>query len=344
MENYTQVIAASITSLVTLIGFFVSSRISIRSMKQILDGSSEWRKSLFRSCSKNEIDMDDVHLLRTSLRYVEYPGEPATFSFNWFSNESIRFCDNLIAKKYANTDFQPEDSDKEIVRLIIRCLLKNHWEYSSRLYTQREKNNREENEVIRDTVRYIVQFTDNYFQPNKDENKDENKDQLIFFRKLRGKVKKTDSSEYQIKDQTKNKLLKIEYYFLPIITAALILEIIISFVLSENLSTYLARTEIIIYLLSQIINICIILIFTLKLELNVLEQKLLNNIFLYTLLTMIVMLGAYLVFKNLLITSFDLTSIIISISNFLTLLVPLIVCWLIFVVMFFIKTNESKNI
>lgn len=224
MGNYAPVIAACITSLVTFIGFFVSSRTNVRSMKQILDGSSEWRKSLFKACSKKNIDMNDVHLLRTSLRYIKHPSVSEELSFNWFTNESITFCNNLIACDYSKKHFKLSYEEKEIVRLIIRCLLKNHWEYSNRFYAKKDKMNAGDNEIVRETTLYINGFTNEYFKwkdrPTviKEDNKDHSKKELIL-RKLEGEYYELESNEKSNKDRV---------YFILIILLSIILLILFS--------------------------------------------------------------------------------------------------------------------
>lgn len=157
------VLVANIVSLVTIIGFFVSFSNNRRSIAQTLDGSSEWRKKLFTACSKEKIDMSDVHLLRTSLRYVKYKDKMKIYSFNWFSNESIRFCNSLIAKSCFIKNIELEYEEQEIVRSIIRCLLKNHWEYRSGFYILKGRYNAKQTKVVEDTTKYISRFTQEYF-------------------------------------------------------------------------------------------------------------------------------------------------------------------------------------
>lgn len=194
-----------ITTLVALIGIFVSLKVNARSMKQILDGSSEWRKSLFKACSKKEIDMNDVHLLRTSLRYIKNSSNPIESSFNWFTNESITFCNRLIARDYSKKYFKLNYEEKEIVRLIIRCLLKNHWEYSNRFYAKKDKMNAKPNEIVKETARYINRFTNEHFKlkdsqtDNPEDNKDINCEELIF-KKLEGEYNELNSNEKSNKD------------------------------------------------------------------------------------------------------------------------------------------------
>lgn len=216
------IIAAVITSSVTLIGFLISVSVNARNMKQILDGSSEWRKSLFRACSKEKIDMNDVHLLRTSLRYIKNPSNPTELSFNWFTNQSISFCNDLIASDYSKKKFKLNYDNEEIVRLIIRCLLKNHWEYSNRFYTKKDKMNAKPNEIVKETAVYINGFTTEYFKfegsktPNPEDNKGINRKDLIF-KKLEGEYNKLNSNEKSSKDKDQ------VYLFILIVISFLIL-------------------------------------------------------------------------------------------------------------------------
>ena len=181
IKEWVTVIVTSIAPLITIIGFFVSFRINRRSMEQILDGSSEWRKSLFRACSKKEIDMSDIHLLRTCLRYVKYKKNTKEYSFNWFSNESIRFCNSLIAQSYLKKEIELKCEEQEIVRSIIRCLLKNHWEYRSRFYNRKDRHNAKKNIVVEDTTKYIRQFTKDYFGSENKKTDTNKKDKISGF-------------------------------------------------------------------------------------------------------------------------------------------------------------------
>lgn len=206
ITEWVSELVKNIVPVLTIIGFFVTLRINRRSMEQILDGSSEWRKKLFAACSKEKIDMSDVHLLRTSLRYKKYKGKTKNYSFNWFSNESIRFCNSLIAKSCFIENRELEYEEQEIVRSIIRCLLKNHWEYRSGFHILKVIYNAKNREVVEETTNYIKQFTEEYFQFGKESNfkitftdadKDADKEDKInnFFRKLEEDDEKNKSSK-----------------------------------------------------------------------------------------------------------------------------------------------------
>lgn len=163
MKDYATIIGSFITSLVTCFGFYLSSKFTKRNIKQSLDGASEWRKNLFIACSKKDISIDEIQLLRTSLRFSIFPGKVKEYSFNWFSNKSIEFCDSLIDSYYENGSFELSPEEQKIARLIIRCLLKNHWEYSEQLSPDKKYYNNEVREVVEITTKEIRKYNTEFF-------------------------------------------------------------------------------------------------------------------------------------------------------------------------------------
>lgn len=71
-----------VTTLLSVITSFCAVYVTFRSTKQLLHNSSGWRSKLFDACSKPEIGMEEINILRTSLRYqkVENARE-GTFNF-----------------------------------------------------------------------------------------------------------------------------------------------------------------------------------------------------------------------------------------------------------------------
>lgn len=65
-----------------------------------LDSESDWRKTLFKAAGSEEITMKEVQLLRTALRYGKVDDvKIKIYSFFWFTNLVIDFCDHLRKKK-----------------------------------------------------------------------------------------------------------------------------------------------------------------------------------------------------------------------------------------------------
>ena len=68
--------------------------------RRLLDSESEWRKILFKVASSEEITMKEVQLLRTAVRYGKVDDSKVKmYSFFWFTNLVIDFCDHLRRKK-----------------------------------------------------------------------------------------------------------------------------------------------------------------------------------------------------------------------------------------------------
>lgn len=92
----------TVTALISAITSFCALYMSLRNTNQLLHNSSGWRSKLFDAASKREIEMEEINLLRTSLRYQKIQNTKEG-TFNWFSNESIEFCDRLISKDIKNS-------------------------------------------------------------------------------------------------------------------------------------------------------------------------------------------------------------------------------------------------
>lgn len=88
-----QLPAAIISGIVAFIALSTAYRRS-------LDLESEWRKTLFQAAGSEEITMKEVQLLRTALRYEKVDNTKVKiYSFFWFTNLVIDFCDYLREKK-----------------------------------------------------------------------------------------------------------------------------------------------------------------------------------------------------------------------------------------------------
>ena len=115
-----------------IVAFIALSTVYRRS----LDLESEWRKTLFKAAGSEEITMEQVQLLRTALRYGKVDDTKVKmYSFFWFTNLVIDFCDYLREKKKQckKGEYLLEEEEQEVIRIFIRCLLKHNWEVNENL-------------------------------------------------------------------------------------------------------------------------------------------------------------------------------------------------------------------
>lgn len=132
----------TVTALIFAISSFCALYMSLRNTNQLLHSSSGWRSKLFDAASKREIGMEEINLLRTLLRYQKVQNTKEG-TFNWFSNESIEFCDRLISKDtQKDTRFSLSFEEQEVTRLIIRCLLRNDQKFSEKFFVTKKISNR----------------------------------------------------------------------------------------------------------------------------------------------------------------------------------------------------------
>lgn len=124
-----QLFAAIISGIVAFIALSTAYRRS-------LDLESEWRKTLFKAAGSEEITMEEVQLLRTALRYGKVDDTKVKmYSFFWFTNLVIDFCNHLRRKKksFFRNRYLLTDEEQEVIRIFIRCLLKHNWEVNENL-------------------------------------------------------------------------------------------------------------------------------------------------------------------------------------------------------------------
>ena len=178
-----------------IVAFIALSTVYRRS----LDLESDWRKTLFKAAGSEEITMEQVQLLRTALRYGKVDDTKVKmYSFFWFTNLVIDFCDYLREKKKQckKGEYLLEEEEQEVIRIFIRCLLKHNWEVNENLkakllrrridetkymkesyekayeeyknmkegtfdfkkYIDNQRENKEENEMKKNKSRVIIQF------------------------------------------------------------------------------------------------------------------------------------------------------------------------------------------
>lgn len=187
-----QLFAAIISGIVAFIALSTAYRRS-------LDLESDWRKTLFKAAGSEEITMEEVQLLRTALRYGKVDdAKVKIYSFFWFTNLVIDFCDHLRKKKksFFKNRYLLTEEEQEVIRIFIRCLLKHNWEVNENLkakllrrridetkymkesyekayeeyknmkegtfdfkkYIDNQRENKEENEMEKNKSRVIIQF------------------------------------------------------------------------------------------------------------------------------------------------------------------------------------------
>ena len=113
-----------------LLGAIVSIFTLYTNYRSSLDSISGWRSKLFDAASAKEITLKEVQVLRTALRY-EPTKEVQENTFDWISNIMIYYCDYISLKYFEHHETSLLYQEQEIIRVFIRCLLKNHWEYNA---------------------------------------------------------------------------------------------------------------------------------------------------------------------------------------------------------------------
>lgn len=146
-----------------IIGAIVGGSVSLISTNvqkmNTLDSKSEWRKKLLELASKDMMTLDDVYLLRATLRFNKHEPPYELYSFKYFSNEITIFCDELVFKYSKRRNpaipvYIIDDIDREIIRIYARYLLKNHWEvFSSNFFLyNKEFRIKKEHEIGKETA------------------------------------------------------------------------------------------------------------------------------------------------------------------------------------------------
>ena len=160
-----QLPAAIISGIVAFIALSTAYRRS-------LDLESEWRKTLFKAAGSEKITMEGVQLLRTALRYGKVDGAKVKmYSFFWFTNLVIDFCDYLREKKKQckKVEYLLEDEEQEVIRIFIRCLLKHNWEVNENLKAKSYEIAYEEYKNMKEGTFDFKKYIDNQ-RENKGEN------------------------------------------------------------------------------------------------------------------------------------------------------------------------------
>ncbi|MCG5641589.1 hypothetical protein L0M85_02035 [Streptococcus sp. DFI.7.26] len=143
-----------------LLGAIVSIFTLYTNYRSSLDGISGWRSKLFDAASTKEITLKEVQVLRTALRY-EPTKEVQKNTFDWISNIMIYYCDYISLKYFKHHETSLLYQEQEIIRIFIRCLLKNHWEYNASMLSSLKflkvyYNTSKQPEFIRETYEKAV--------------------------------------------------------------------------------------------------------------------------------------------------------------------------------------------
>lgn len=134
-----------------IIASIITSSITYR---RSLDSESDWRKILFKASGSEEITMKEVQLLRTAVRYGKVDdAKVKMYSFFWFTNLVIDFCDHLRRKKktFFRNRYLLTDEEQEVIRIFIRCLLKHNWEDNEHLILKLLKRKNREIKYIKES-------------------------------------------------------------------------------------------------------------------------------------------------------------------------------------------------
>ncbi len=155
--------------LTLIVTAFIIPRTNKKELADSLDSKSEWRKSLFQAASKENITMDDVYLLRASLRYKAHSHSEGVdidsgsyeyeLTFDNITKVMIDFCDSLEQKSQiasANASLSYQDQKK--VRIYLRYLLKAHWEWNLHPDSFILKHKKDKARIIRDVLEQIEEI------------------------------------------------------------------------------------------------------------------------------------------------------------------------------------------
>ena len=174
-----QFFAANISGIVAFIALSTVYRRS-------LDLESDWRKTLFKAAGSEEITMEQVQLLRTALRYGKVDDTKVKmYSFFWFTNLVIDFCDYLREKKKQckKGEYLLEEEEQEVIRIFIRCLLKHNWEVNENLKAKLLRKRIDETKYMKESYEKAYEeyknmkkgtFDFKKYSENQGENKEEN--------------------------------------------------------------------------------------------------------------------------------------------------------------------------
>lgn len=172
-----QLFAAIISGIVAFIALSTAYRRS-------LDLESDWRKTLFQAAGSEEITMKEVQLLRTALRYGKVDGTKVKmYSFFWFTNLVIDFCDYLREKKKQckKCEYLLEEEEQEVIRIFIRCLLKHNWGVNENLKAKLLRRRIDETKYMKESYEKACEeykimkngtFDFNKYTENQGENKE----------------------------------------------------------------------------------------------------------------------------------------------------------------------------
>ncbi len=126
-----------------------------RNIRDSLDSKSGWRKELFKIGGKVNLKYDDVYQFRSALRFNEKEKNESKNSFDKMNNIMIKYCKSLTKEndiKYLEKNEKRNDLteiQKEIIRLFVRYMLKDHW----------EKNQNDNYKIPKDIEDELIKYT-----------------------------------------------------------------------------------------------------------------------------------------------------------------------------------------
>lgn len=169
-------ITSGIVAIVTLITTY----------KRSVNLESDWRKTLFKAAGSEEITTKEVQLLRTAVRYGKVDDvKDKMYSFFWFTNLVIDFCDHLRKKKksFFKNRYLLTEEEQEVIRIFIRCLLKHNWEVNEDLKAKLLRRKIDETKYMKESYEKAYEeyknmkkgtFDFKKYTENQGENKGEN--------------------------------------------------------------------------------------------------------------------------------------------------------------------------
>lgn len=220
--------AAIISGIVAFIALSTAYRRS-------LDLESEWRKTLFKAAGSEEITMEEVQLLRTALRYGKVDdAKVKIYSFFWFTNLGIDFCDHLRKKKksFFKNRYLLTDEEQEVIRIFIRCLLKHNWEVNENLKAKLLRRRIDETKYMKESYEkackeYKIMKNGTFDFKKYTENQGENMEE----KKMKEEMGKNDIwSKFQLMIQV---IIQVIIQVLKVLSFILLIGVLLIRVLSE---------------------------------------------------------------------------------------------------------------
>lgn len=178
------------------------------------------------------------------------------YSFFWFTNLVIDFCDYLRKKKksFLKNRYLLTEAEQEVIRIFIRCLLKHNWEVNENLKAKLLRRRIDETKYMKESYEkaceeYKVMKKGTFDFKKYTENQGENKEE----KEMKEKGKRDIWSKFQLMMQLIIQVLKVISFILLI--GVLLIRVLSEWgILNANISTETIVLAIIIALMFFFLN------------------------------------------------------------------------------------------